>query len=200
MVVPSLCLTVSAALRQVETTVVLEQLGSTLFDTALLMVVKDRSANASYPGSHLSREESEQKAMSDFYMTFNLILRLTPILPSLLLARLGDRGWRKVPIVVPLCGYLLARLGLLLVVVLRLPLQVMFGAAVLYELCGGYCSFWPGVITLTSIGTTAKDRSKVSVLPLMRVKFFICRITKSSSANINLEYRELLTVNINILL
>uniref|UniRef100_A0A3Q4BZL8 Uncharacterized protein n=1 Tax=Mola mola TaxID=94237 RepID=A0A3Q4BZL8_MOLML len=167
MVVPSLCLTVSAALRQVETTVVLEQLGSTLFDTALLMVVKDRSANASYPGSHLSREESEQKAMSDFYMTFNLILRLTPILPSLLLARLGDRGWRKVPIVVPLCGYLLARLGLLLVVVLRLPLQVMFGAAVLYELCGGYCSFWPGVITLTSIGTTAKDRSKVSVLPLI---------------------------------
>lgn len=173
MVVAGPCLWVLAALRHVEATVVLEQLGSTLFDTALLMVVKERSANASWPDSHLSREESQQKAMSDFYMTYNLILRLTPILPSLLLARVGDRGWRKVPVVVPLVGYLLARLGLLLVLVLRLPLQLMFGAAVVFELCGGYCTFWPGVITLSSIGSPARDRTKVRPPPL-HVCLFVC--------------------------
>ncbi|CAG04896.1 unnamed protein product [Tetraodon nigroviridis] len=94
-----------ALLHRVEPTVVLQQLSSTFFDTALLMVVKERSANASYPD--LSRGDSQQKAMSDFYMVYNLIVKLVPILPALLLARLGDRGWRRAPIVVSLSGYLL---------------------------------------------------------------------------------------------
>lgn len=156
--------TALAVLRQVELTVVLEQLGSTFFDTALLMVVKDRCANATYPDSQLSREASQQKAMSDFYMIYNLIIMLTPILPALLLAWLGDRGWRRTPIVVSLSGYMVARIGLLLVVIFRLPLKVMFGMAVLFELGGGYCAFWSSVMTLTSIGTRAEERSKVGVL------------------------------------
>lgn len=166
MVLPSLCLKASVLLRQIEPILVMEQLGSTLYDTALQMVVKDRCANATYPDAHLSREDSQQKAMSDFYMTYNLIIRLTPILPALLLARLGDRGWRKVPIMVPLSGYLLCRLGLLLVVVFRLPLEVMFGAAVVFGLSGGFCTFWPAVMTLASLGSTTTDRSKV----MMRVE------------------------------
>uniref|UniRef100_H3D6R0 Solute carrier family 46 member 2 n=1 Tax=Tetraodon nigroviridis TaxID=99883 RepID=H3D6R0_TETNG len=143
----------------VEPTVVLQQLSSTFFDTALLMVVKERSANASYPD--LSRGDSQQKAMSDFYMVYNLIVKLVPILPALLLARLGDRGWRRAPIVVSLSGYLVARVGLLLLLLFRLPLEVMFGLVVVFELGGGYCAFWSGVMTLTSIGTAAEERSKV---------------------------------------
>ncbi len=162
MVLPSWCQAAFAVFRQIEPILVLEQLGSTLFDTALQMVVKDRCANATYPDAHLSREDSQQRAMSDFYMTYNLIIQLTPILPALLLARLGDRGWRRAPIVVPLGGYLLSRLILLLVVVFRLPLKVMFGAAVLFGLSGGFCAFWPGVMTLASLGSTATERSKVS--------------------------------------
>ncbi|XP_078128043.1 solute carrier family 46 member 2 [Sander vitreus] len=158
MVLSSLCQTV---LRQIEPVVVLEQLGSTLFDTALLMVVKDRNVNATYPDAHLSREDSQQKAITDFYMAYNLIIRLVPIFPALLLARLGDRGWRRAPIVVPMSGYLLSRLALLLVVVFRLPLEVMFGAAVVFGLSGGFCAYWPGVMTLASLGSTATDRSKV---------------------------------------
>ncbi|XP_032395550.1 thymic stromal cotransporter homolog [Etheostoma spectabile] len=160
MVLPSLCQTGFTVLRQIETVVVLEQLGSTLFDTALQMVVKDRSVNATYPDSHRSREESQQKAMTDFYMAYDLIIRLVPILPALLLARLGDRGLRRAPIVVPLSGYVLSRLALLLVVVFRLPLEVMFGAAVVFGLSGGFCTYWPGVMTLASLGSTATDRSK----------------------------------------
>uniref|UniRef100_A0A3Q3N4I0 Solute carrier family 46 member 2 n=1 Tax=Labrus bergylta TaxID=56723 RepID=A0A3Q3N4I0_9LABR len=142
MALTNLCGTAFTVLRQIEPVLVLEQLGSTLFDTALQMVVKDRSENATYPDAHLSREESQQKAM------------------------IGDRGWRRVPIVVPLSGYLMSRLALLLVVIFRLPLEVMFGAAVLFGLSGGFCAYWPGVMTLASLGSTAADRSKV----IMRVE------------------------------
>ncbi|XP_072227397.1 solute carrier family 46 member 2 [Leuresthes tenuis] len=164
MVVPNLCAASFAVLRQIEPIIMLEQLGNTLFDTALRMVAKDRCANATYPG--LSREDSQQKAMTDFFMNYNLIIRLAPILPSLLLGRLSDRGWRRAPIVVPLIGYLLSRLVLLLVVIFSLPLTFMFGAAVLYGLSGGFSAFWSGVMTLVSLRTTATHRSKV----MMRVE------------------------------
>ncbi|XP_028272905.1 thymic stromal cotransporter homolog [Parambassis ranga] len=160
----NVCQMVLTVLRQVEPTVVLEQLGSTIFEIALLMVVKDRSDNSTYPG--VSREDSQQKAMTDFYMIYNLIIQLTPILSVLLLARLGDRGWRKAPIVVPLSGYLLSRIALLLVLIFGLSLKVMFGAAFLFGLSGGFCAYWPGVMTLVSLGSTATDRSKV----IMRVE------------------------------
>ncbi|KAM9841148.1 solute carrier family 46 member 2 isoform 1-T1 [Aulostomus maculatus] len=166
MVIPGCDLGAFAVLRQVETVIVLEQLGSTLFDTALQMVIRDRCANASYPDSDISREDSQQRAMSDFYMTYNLILKLTPIVPALLLSKAGDRGWRRVPIAVPLCGYLLSRLALLLVVCFSLPVKVMFGAAVVFGLSGGFCTYWPGVMTLASLGSSAEDRSKV----MMRVE------------------------------
>lgn len=150
---------VLALLHRAEPTVVLQQLSNTFFDTALLMAVKEQYANASYPG--LSREDSQQKAMSDFYMIYNLIVKLIPIVPALLLARLGDRGWRRAPILVSLSGYMVARVGLLLVVLFHMPLQVMFGLVVVFELGGGYCAFWPGVMTLMSISTTAEERSQV---------------------------------------
>lgn len=147
-----------ALLRRVEPVIVLEQLGNTLFDTALRMVVKGRSDNASFPG--MSPEDSRQKAITDFYMTYSLIIRITPILPALLLARLSDRGWRRSPIVVPLSGYLLSCLALLLVVVSGLPLTVMFGGAFLFGLSGGFGAFWPGVMTVVSLRSAEKDRSK----------------------------------------
>ncbi|CAI5666551.1 unnamed protein product [Oreochromis niloticus] len=164
MVVPN-CQAAFAMLRQIEPIIVLEQLGSTLFDTALQMVVRDRCVNATDPGH--SSEDAQQKAMTDFYMINNLIIQLTPILPALFLARLSDSGRRKAPIVSPLTGYLLSRLILLLVVVLKLPLQVMFAAGTLLGLSGGFTAYWPGVMTLASLGSTAADRSKV----LMRVEF-----------------------------
>ncbi|XP_070707106.1 solute carrier family 46 member 2 [Pempheris klunzingeri] len=166
MPLPARCVAALTVLRHIEPILVLEQLGSSLYDTALQMIVRDRSANATYPDAHLSRQDSQQKAISDFYMTYNLINQLTPIIPALLLARLGDRGWRRVPIVVPLSGYLLSRLALLLVVIFRLPLEVMFGAAVLFGLSGGFCAYWPGVMTLASLGSTESGRSKA----LMKVE------------------------------
>lgn len=153
-----------AVLRGVYPVLVLEQLGNTLFDTALQMVVADRTSNASQAGR--TPEESRQAAMTDFYMTYNLVLRFTPVLPALLLARLSDRGWRRAPVVTPLAGYLLSRLGLLLVLLSGLPLELMYGAAALFGLTGGFSAFWPGIMTLVSLGSTAEDRSKA----MMRVE------------------------------
>ncbi|XP_034047795.1 thymic stromal cotransporter homolog [Thalassophryne amazonica] len=148
-------------LRQVEPIVVLQQLGCSLYDTALQMVVRDRCTNASSPD-----DSSRQKAMADFYMTYHMIMQLMTVLPMLLLARLSDRGWRRLPIVLPLVGYLLSRLTLLLVILLRAPLAVMFAGAALYSLTGGYGAYWSGVMTLASLNSTAKNRSKV----IMRVE------------------------------
>lgn len=153
MVTPSLS---CGLFRQIEPIVVLEQVGSALFDTALQMVVKERSANMT--------EESQQKAITDFYMIYNLIIKLCPIIPALALAALSDRGWRRAPIVGPLSGYLLSRLTLLLVLIFDLPLRVMFAAAVIYGLSGGFSAYWPGVMTLASLGSKAADRSKVGAL------------------------------------
>ncbi|XP_015241757.1 PREDICTED: thymic stromal cotransporter homolog [Cyprinodon variegatus] len=155
MVTPSLS---CGLFRQIEPIVVLEQVGSALFDTALQMVVKERCANMT--------EESQQKAITDFYMIYNLIIKLCPIIPALALAALSDRGWRRAPIVGPLSGYLLSRLTLLLVLIFDLPLRVMFAAAVIYGLSGGFSAYWPGVMTLASLGSKAADRSKV----MMRVE------------------------------
>ncbi|MEQ2279085.1 hypothetical protein AMECASPLE_005868 [Ameca splendens] len=159
MVTPSLCQAAFAVFRQIEPIIVLEQLGSTLFDTALQMVVRDRCANIT--DSVHSREENQQRGITDFYMTYNLIIRILPIIPALVLARLSDRGWRKAPIVVPLSGYLLSRLALLLVVIFGLPLEVMFAAAVVFGLSGGFSAYWPGVMTLASLGSSAANRSQV---------------------------------------
>ncbi|KAM9735309.1 solute carrier family 46 member 2 [Menidia menidia] len=164
MALVSLCALAPAVLRQVEPVIALEQLGNTLFDTALLMVARDRSANATYAG--VSREAGQQKAITDFYMSYSLIIRLTPIVPSLLLGRLSDRGWRRAPVVAPLCGYLMSRLFLLLVVIFGLPLEVMYGAAVVFGLSGGFGAFWSGVMTLVSLRSAPEDRSKV----MMRVE------------------------------
>lgn len=149
------CHSVLTVLRQVEPVIVLEELGSSLFDTALQMVVLERSANVTN-----STSDSQQIAMTNFYMIYNLIIKLTPILPALILARLGDRGWRRLPLIVPLVGYLVSRIALLLVVICNLPIQVMYGSGVLFGLSGGYAAYWPGVMTLASLASTKTERSK----------------------------------------
>lgn len=153
-----------AGLRHVWPVIVLEELGSSLFDTALQMVVLDRSANVTDPNTHTQSSDSQQIALTNFYMVYNLIIKFTPILPALLLARLGDRGWRKLPIIVPLVGYLVSRVVLLVVVFFGLPIQLMYGAGALFGLSGGYASYWSGVMTLASLSSTASERSKVLML------------------------------------
>lgn len=127
------------------------QVASSFFDTALLMVVKERCANPD--------RDTEQKAITNFNMTFNMVLKFMPIVPAIILAKIGDKGYRKVPIVVPLVGYFLSRGLLLLDIVLEWPLQVLYAVPVIHGLCGGFASYWAGVMALVSVCSGAEERS-----------------------------------------
>ncbi|KAM4610638.1 solute carrier family 46 member 2-like [Polymixia lowei] len=153
--------------RSVEPVVVCVQLANTLYATALQMVVKERCSRATNSSNVNSTTEDDwQKAMSNFYMTYKLISQLTPILTGLLLARLGDLGWRKFPIVVPLAGYMLSRPLLLSVLLLGWPLEIVWAEVGTLGLCGGFSSFWAGTMALVSLNSTERDRSKL----MMRVE------------------------------
>ncbi|XP_073686358.1 solute carrier family 46 member 2 [Garra rufa] len=127
------------------------QVASSFFDTALQMVVKQRCANPN--------RDSEQKAITNFNMTFNMVLKFMPIVPAILLARAGDKGYRKVPIVVPLVGYFLSRGLLMLDILLEWPLQVLYAVPVIHGLCGGFASYWAGVMALVSVSSGEEERS-----------------------------------------
>ncbi|XP_077099364.1 solute carrier family 46 member 2 [Siphateles boraxobius] len=128
------------------------QVASSFFDTALQMVVKERCSNA-------TDRDSEQKAITNFNMTFNMLLKFIPIVPAIILAKVGDKGYRKVPIAVPLVGYFVSRALLLLDIALGWPLQVLYAVPVIYGLCGGFASYWAGVMALVSVSSGEDDRS-----------------------------------------
>ncbi|MBN3326334.1 TSCOT protein, partial [Atractosteus spatula] len=149
----------------IEPVVLAAQLGSAFYDTGLQIVVKESynrktSINSTNPGDDL------QKAISNFYMIYSMISSFVPFLPAFFLARLGDKRCRKIPIGVPLLGYFLSRALLLLVVLAELPIEVMFGGAVLYGLCGGFSSYWAGVMALASSRSSEERRS----LQLIRIE------------------------------
>ncbi|KAI4888081.1 hypothetical protein NFI96_022110 [Prochilodus magdalenae] len=141
--------------KHVEPMVFCAQVASTFFDTGLQMVVKQRCENATSP----SDPQEDQKAIANFYMTFNMLAKFIPILPALVLARIGDRGYRRIPIIVPLIGYFLSRALLILVIRLEWRIEVMYAAPVIHGLCGGFSSYWAGVMALVSISTSEEDRS-----------------------------------------
>lgn len=147
----------------IEPVVVAAQVASAFYDTGLLMVVKERynvtSSNSSLTNSTDHGDNAQQTAVSDFLMIYGMISGFVPFLPAFFLARLGDKRNRKIPICVPLVGYMLSRLMLLLVILLQWPVKVMFGAAVVYGLFGGFSSYWAGVMALASARSDETRRS-----------------------------------------
>lgn len=145
--------------KHIEPVIICAQVASAFFDTGLQMTVKERCGNATGSIYPISTMESQQKAMSNFYMIYNMLSKFVPILPAIFLAKVGDRGFRKIPIAVPLIGYLLSRLVLLLVIVMELPIEAMYGGVVFHGLSGGFCSYWAGVMTLVSLSSAEENRS-----------------------------------------
>lgn len=135
------------------------QLASSFYDTGLLLVVKNyyNRTNATAPAHVL--EDTQQKAISDFYIIYNLVLGLSPLLTAYGLAKLSDWKDRKIAICLPLLGYLLSRSLLLLPILLECPIEVMFGAAALNGLTGGFTTYWAGVMALGSLGSSERRRS-----------------------------------------
>uniref|UniRef100_A0A9L0JLU7 Solute carrier family 46 member 2 n=1 Tax=Equus asinus TaxID=9793 RepID=A0A9L0JLU7_EQUAS len=149
----------------IEPVVASTQVATSLYDAGLLLVVKasfgaETSSNHSAsPSPRGALEDQQQRAISNFYINYNLVMGLTPLLSAYGLGWLSDRYHRKIAICVSLLGFLLSRLGLLLKVLLDWPVEVLYGAAALTGLCGGFSAFWSGVMSLGSLGSSEGHRS-----------------------------------------
>ncbi|XP_074022812.1 solute carrier family 46 member 2 [Numenius arquata] len=143
----------------IEPVVAGSQVASAFYDTALLLVVKNyyNQTNSTAPSHTL--EDAQQKAVSNFYIIYNLVLGLSPLVSAYGLSKLGDRVHRKIPICFPLVGYLGSKTLLLLLILLGWPIEVMYGAAALNGLTGGFTTLWAGVMALGSLGSSESRRS-----------------------------------------
>ncbi|KAM6170255.1 solute carrier family 46 member 2 [Rhynchocyon petersi] len=149
----------------IEPVVASSQVAASLYDAGLLLVVKAHyngggfSNHSASPSPRGPLEDQQQRDISNFYIIYNLVVGLTPLLSAYGLGWLSDRYHRKISICVSLLGFLLSRLGLMLKVLLDWPLEVMYGAAALNGLCGGFSAFWSGVMALGSLGSSESRRS-----------------------------------------
>ncbi|NXJ09780.1 TSCOT protein, partial [Odontophorus gujanensis] len=143
----------------VEPVVAGSQVASAFYDTALLLVVKNfyNQTNSTAP-SHVL-EDAQQKAVSNFYIIYNLVLGLSPLVSAYGLSKLGDKVHRKIPICISLLGYLGSKSLLLLLILLDWPIEVMYGAAAFNGLTGGFTTFWVGIMALGSLGSSESRRS-----------------------------------------
>ncbi|XP_007094360.2 thymic stromal cotransporter homolog isoform X1 [Panthera tigris] len=151
----------------IEPVVASTQVAASLYEAGLLLVVKASfgagagasSNHSASPSPRDALEDEQQRAISNFYIVYNLVAGLTPLLSAYGLGWLSDRYHRKISICVSLLGFLLSRLGLLLKVLLDWPVEVLYGAAALNGLCGGFSAFWSGVMALGSLGSSEDRRS-----------------------------------------
>lgn len=143
----------------IEPVVAGSQVASAFYDTALLLVVKNyyNQTNSTAPFHVL--EDAQQKAVSNFYIIYNLVLGLSPLVSAYGLSKLGDRIHRKIPICVPLLGYLGSKTLLLLLILLGWPVEVMYGAAAFNGLTGGFTTLWAGIMALGSLRSSESKRS-----------------------------------------
>ncbi|NXD29626.1 TSCOT protein, partial [Spelaeornis formosus] len=158
-VVASSVVRIMAMRTWIEPVVAGSQVASAFYDTALLLVVKNyyNQTNSTTP-SHIL-EDAQQKAVSNFYIIYNLVLGLSPLLSAYGFSKLGDRIHRKIPICFPLLGYLGSKTLLLLLILLGWPVEVMYGAAAFNGLTGGFTTFWAGIMALGSLGSSESKRS-----------------------------------------
>ncbi|NWV23172.1 TSCOT protein, partial [Origma solitaria] len=158
-VVASSMVGITAMRTWIEPVVAGSQVASAFCDTALLLVVKNYYNQTNSTASSHTLEDAQQKAVSNFYIIYNLVLGLSPLVSAYGLSKLGDRMYQKIPICFPLLGYLGSKTLLLLLILLSWPVEVMYGAAALNGLTGGFTTLWAGVMALGSLGSSESTRS-----------------------------------------
>jgi PCFT/HCP family thymic stromal cotransporter-like MFS transporter 2 len=77
--------------KRIEPVVLCAQIASAFFDTGLQMVVKEQCAIATDALHPTPTEDSRQKAMSNFYMIYNMLSKFVPILPAIILAKVSQQ-------------------------------------------------------------------------------------------------------------
>ncbi|KFQ32715.1 Thymic stromal cotransporter, partial [Merops nubicus] len=143
----------------IEPVVAGSQVASAFYDTALLLVVKNYYNHTNTTAPSHAQEDAQQKSVSNFYIIYNLVLGLSPLVSAYSLSKLGDKIHRKIPICFPLLGYLGSKTLLLLRILLGWPIEVMYGAAALNGLTGGFTTLWAGIMALGSLRSSESRRS-----------------------------------------
>ncbi|KAM8962131.1 solute carrier family 46 member 2-like [Pelodytes ibericus] len=142
----------------IEPVVAGSQVAASFYDTGLLMAVRNHY-NKTTMLSNQSSEDALQKAISNFYIMYNVIMGLTPMLSAYILARIGEKFSSKITICVPLAGYLISRFFLLFVFLWDWPIEVMLGSAAFNGLTGWFTTYWAGVMAWASHSSSANSRS-----------------------------------------
>uniref|UniRef100_A0A8C3ETF9 Solute carrier family 46 member 2 n=2 Tax=Corvus moneduloides TaxID=1196302 RepID=A0A8C3ETF9_CORMO len=158
-VVASSMVGIAAMRTWIEPVVAGSQVASAFYDTALLLVVKNYYSLTNSTAPSHAVEDAQQKAVSNFYIIYNLVLGLSPLVSAYGLSKLGDRIHRKIPICFPLLGYMGSKTLLLLLILLDWPVEVMYGAAAFNGLTGGFTTLWAGIMALGSLGSSESKRS-----------------------------------------
>ncbi|XP_063785934.1 solute carrier family 46 member 2-like [Pseudophryne corroboree] len=131
------------------------QLASSFYDTGLILVVKGYYNKTNVT----TNEDVLQKSISNFYIIYNLIIKLTPLLSAYILAKMGDKINRKITICVPISGFFISSLFLLFLILWDWQIEVMFGTAAFNGLCGWFTAYWAGVMSLASLNSSEKRRT-----------------------------------------
>ncbi|XP_063311390.1 solute carrier family 46 member 2-like [Pelobates fuscus] len=142
----------------IEPVVATAQLSYSFYDTGLLMVVQGYY-NRTNPTSNSSSEDTLQKSISDFYIIYNLLTKLTPFLSAYIVTKLGDKIHKKITLCLPLTGYLVSTLIFLFLILWDWPIQVIFGSGAFIGLTGGFPIFWSGVMVWASLSSSESHRS-----------------------------------------
>eukprot|EP00079_Xenopus_tropicalis_P039267 XP_017953038.1 PREDICTED: thymic stromal cotransporter homolog [Xenopus tropicalis] len=143
------------------------QIASSFYDTGLLMTVENYY-NQTIISSNSSRDDDLQKAISNFYIIYNVVMGMTPLLSAYILAKISDKTSTKVTICVPLTGYLISRMFLLFVILFEWPIEVIFGSAAFNGLTGWFTTYWAGVMAWASLASTESKRSlKLIIIELV---------------------------------
>ncbi|KAG8454978.1 hypothetical protein GDO86_001266 [Hymenochirus boettgeri] len=151
----------------IEPVVAVAQIASSFYDTGLLMTVKNHY-NQTIMSSNSSSDDALQKVISNFYIIYNVIMGLTPMVSAYVLELISDRTSKKVTICIPLTGYLISRMFLLFVILWDWPIEVIFGSAALNGLTGWFTTYWAGVTTWVSLGSSETRRSlRLTIIELV---------------------------------
>ncbi|XP_043910728.1 thymic stromal cotransporter homolog [Protopterus annectens] len=142
-------------LTLVEPIVVFKSLADSFYDTALLMVVYNQCNRTADNSTYYE----QQKEASKFFLFYDIISCLVPLLPAVTLGKCADKRGLKILTVIPLLGYLLGRSFLFFIEMFKLPQYVMFIGHAVTGLCGGYPAYWTGINAIAALRSTNNNRS-----------------------------------------
>lgn len=147
-----------------EPLVVLHTVGTSFFEMAQTLVVYNRTLELSD-----GQSDAAQALSMRFFLFQSIILTSCALLSMVPTNRLAARCGDRARLLCPQMGSVLGMGFLLVVLLLRLPLEVLYVGAALHGLSGGAPGFWSGVVALASLQSDRGRRTlKINTVDFCR--------------------------------